>query len=127
MYTFNIMDITIVALLFFVGLSPQQAESGSQPPQRTAELVGHVISVETHRSQHTTQNGGFGTSISRDTEIQVGNLVYECSQIHRHIQVGKDYPITIGADKHGVAKKLILTVGEKKYIYRISGTREVKN
>jgi len=29
-------------------------------------------------------------------------------------------------DKHGVAKKLDLIVGEKKYGYKITGTREAK-
>jgi hypothetical protein len=65
--------------------------------------------------------------VQRDTEIQVGNLVYESSQIHKEVQVGKDYPATIETDKHGVAKKLDLIVGEKKYTYRITGTREAKS
>jgi hypothetical protein len=62
------------------------------------------------------------TPVQRDTEIQVGNLIYESSQIHKEVQVGKDYP-----DKHGVAKKLDLIVGEKKYTYKITGTREAKS
>jgi hypothetical protein len=64
--------------------------------------------------------------VERDTEIQVGNIVYESSQIHKEVTVGKDYPVNIEADKHGVAKKLDVIDGEKKYTYRISGTREVK-
>jgi len=65
--------------------------------------------------------------VERDTEIQVGNLVYESSQIHKEVQVGKDYPVTVETDKHGAAKKLVLTVGEKTYAYKVTGTREAKS
>ena len=118
------------ALLLAVPVGAQQA--AQQPAQ---QLTGHVLSAETHRSHHTTSvynpstgqySHGGGTSVERDTEIQVGNLVYESSQIHKEVQVGKDYPVTIETDKHGNAKKLALTVGEKTYTYRITGTREAK-
>jgi hypothetical protein len=64
--------------------------------------------------------------VERDTEIQVGNLVYESSHIHKEVQVGKDYPVTIETDKHGTAKRITVKVGEKAYTYRITGSREVK-
>jgi hypothetical protein len=35
--------------------------------------------------------------------------------------------VTIETDKHGVAKKLDLMIGEKKYTYRVTGTREAKS
>jgi len=35
--------------------------------------------------------------------------------------------VNIEADKHGAAKKLDVIDGEKKYTYRITGTREVKS
>lgn len=90
------------------------------------------MSAETHKSHHTTsvynsstgQSTGGGTSVQRDTEIQVGNLIYESSQIHKEVLVGKDYPVNIETDKHGAAKKLTLTGGEKTYSYRVTGTRE---
>jgi hypothetical protein len=125
----------IAALLLAVPLVAQQpAPPERQTPAQPA-VTGHVLSAETHRSHHTTSvynsstgqySHGGGTSVERDTEIQVGNLVYDSSQIHKEIQVGKDYPVTIETDKHGVAKKLTLTVGEKTYTYRITGTREAK-
>jgi hypothetical protein len=120
-------------LLLAVPVVAQQA--AQQPVQPAAQLTGHVLSAETHRSHHTTSvynssNGqyshGGGTSVERDTEIQVGNLVYESSQIHKEVKVGKDYPLSIETDKHGVVKKLDMIDGEKKYTYRITGTREVK-
>ena len=121
-------------LLLAVPVVAQQA--AQQPVQPAAQLTGHVLSAEKHRSHHTTSvynssNGqyshGGGTSVERDTEIQVGNLVYESSQIHKEVTVGKDYPVNIEADKHGVAKKLDVIDGEKKYTYRITGTREAKS
>jgi hypothetical protein len=63
---------------------------------------------------------------SCDTEVQVGNLVYESSQIHKEVQVGKDYPVIIETDKHGVSKKLDVVVGGKKYTFKITGARESK-
>jgi hypothetical protein len=42
-------------------------------------------------------------------------VVYGASQIHKEVQVGKDYPVEIEIDKHGTAKKLDVIVGEKKY------------
>jgi hypothetical protein len=45
--------------------------------------------------------------------------------MYKEIQVGKEYPVTIETDKHGTAKKLTVTVGEKSYTYRITETREV--
>jgi hypothetical protein len=124
--------ILATVLLLAVPVMAQQA--AQQPVQPAAQLTGHVLSAEMHRSQHTTSiynaNGqyshGGGTSVERDTEIQVGNLVYESSQIHKEVTVGKDYPVNIEADKHGVAKKLDVIDGEKKYTYRITGTREAK-
>ena len=98
-------------------------------------MTGHILSAETHRSHHSTSvynpstgqtSYGGGNSVQRDTEIQVGNLVYESSQVHKEVQVGKDYPVTIETDKHGVAKKLDLIVGEKQFTYKITGTREAK-
>jgi negative regulator of sigma E activity len=114
----------ITALLLTVPVTAQQ--TAQQPEQPVArQLTGHVLSAETHRSHHSTSvynpstgqtSSGGGNSIERDTEIQVGNLVYESSQIHKEVQVAKDYPVTIETDKHGVAKKLALIVGEKKYL-----------
>ena len=133
---------TLIATLFSAmliliqHLTAQQAAQQPAQPVTVQQLTGHVLSAETHRSHHSTSvynpstgqtSSGGGTSIERDTEIQVGNLVYESSQIHKEVQVGKDYPANIEADKHGVAKKLDLVVGEKKYTYKITGTREVKS
>jgi len=124
----------IVASLLAVPVVAQQV--AQQPPQpATQQQTGHILSAETHRSHHSTsiynpstgQNSyGGGTSVQRDTEIQVGNLIYESSQIHKEVQVGKDYPVSIETDKHGVARKLEVVVGEKKYTYKITGTREGK-
>jgi hypothetical protein len=128
----------IAALLLAVPVVAQQtAQQPEQPVAQPAaqQLTGHVLSAETHRSHHSTSvynpstgqtSSGGGTSIQRDTEIQIGNLVYESSQIHKEVQVGKDYPVTVETDKHGSAKKLTVTVGEKTYTYRITGTREAK-
>jgi len=84
-----------------------------------------IASTSAYNSSTGQTSYGGGNSVQRDTEIQVGNLVYESSQIHKEVQVGKDYPVNIETDRHGVAKKLDLIVGEKKYTYRITGTREV--
>ena len=120
----------VAALLCAVPVMAQQA---TQPA--TQQLTGHILSAEKHRSHHATtiysstgesSNGG-GISVQRDTEIQIGNLVYGASQIHNEVQVGKDYPVEIETDKHGTAKKLDVIVGGKKYTYRITGTREVKS
>jgi len=114
---------------------PQQSEQ-QQPKSATQQQVGHVVRVSKHASYHTTsvynaQTGqysyGGGTSAEVDTEIQVGSFIYECPRIHKDVQVGKDYPVTIETDKHGNARKLTLTVGEKAYTYRIAGTREAKS
>jgi hypothetical protein len=119
----------IAALLLATVVVAQQAA------QQAAQLTGHVLSAETHKSHHSTsvynpstgQNTyGGGTSVQRDTEIRVGNLIYESSQIHKEVQVGKEYPVTIETDKHGSVKKLALTVGEKTYSYKVTGTREAK-
>jgi hypothetical protein len=129
---------TLAAALLLAFPVAQLAAQQPAPPvaQSAAQLTGHVLSAETHRSHHSTSvynpstgqtSSGGGTSIQRDTEIQVGSLIYESSQIHKEVQVGKDYPVTIEADKHGAVKKLDLVVGEKKYSYRITGTREAKS
>jgi hypothetical protein len=119
----------MTALLVTVPVLAQQTTQQAAQPA----VTGHVLSAETHRSHHSTSvynpstgqtSSGGGTSVQRETEIQVGNLIYESSQIHREVQVGKDYPVIIETDKHGVAKKLDVIVGEKKYTYRITGTRE---
>ena len=135
----NMKTYTLAAaLLLAVPVVAQQAAPQSAQPvaQPAAQLTGHILSAETHRSHHSTSvynpstgqtSSGGGTSIERDTEIQVGNLIYESSQIHKEVQVGKDYPVTIETDKHGVPKKLDLIVGEKTYTYRITGTREAKS
>jgi hypothetical protein len=116
----------VVALLFAVPLVAQQPAH---------QLTGHILSAEKHRSHHAatiysstgeSSNGG-GISVQRETEIQIGNLVYGASQIHHDVQVGKDYPVEIETDKHGTAKKLDVIVGEKKYTYRITGIREAKS
>lgn len=74
----------IVALLLAMSVVAQQA---AQQPARpvaqpaTQQQTGHVLSAETHKSHHTTsvynsstgQSSGSGTSVQRDTEIQVGN------------------------------------------------------
>lgn len=131
----------IAALLLAVPVVAQQAaqqpaQAETRTPQPAAQLTGHVLSAETHKSHHSTSvynstNGqwshGGGTSVQRDTEIQVGNLIYESSQIHKEVLVGKDYPVNIETDKHDAAKKLTLTVGEKTYSYKVSGTREAKS
>jgi len=129
----------VVALLLTVPVAARQVpqEAAQQPAQpATQQLSGHVLSAETHKSHHTTSvynsstgqySHGGGTSVQRDTEIQVGNLIYESSQIHKEVQVGKDYPVNIETDRHGVAKKLDVIVGEKTYTYKITGTREVKS
>jgi len=128
----------IAALLLAAVLVAQQAaqQPAQSPAQPAAQLTGHILSAETHKSHHSTSDynsatgqwsHGSGTSVQRDTEIQVGNLIYESSQIHKEVQVGKDYPVSIEPDKHGVTKKLDLIVGEKKYTYKITGTREAKS
>jgi hypothetical protein len=123
----------MAGLLLAVPVVAQQA--AQQPAQPAGQLTGHVLSAETHKSHHSTSvynpstgqtSYGGGNSVQRDTEIQVGNLVYESSQIHKEVQVGKDYPISIETDKHGAAKKLDVIEGEKKYTYKITGTREAK-
>jgi hypothetical protein len=105
------------------------------PPFAQPAATGHVLSAETHRSHHSTSvynsgtgqySHGSGVSVERDTEIQVGNLVYESSEVHKEVQVGKDYPVAFETDKHGIVKKLAVTVGEKTYAYRVTGTREAK-
>jgi hypothetical protein len=110
---------------------PVVAQQAAQPAH---QLTGHILSAEKHRSHHATtiysstgesSNGG-GISVQRDTEIQVGNLVYGASQIHNEVQVGKDYPVEIETDKHGNAKKLDVIVGEKKYTYSSTVILEVK-
>jgi hypothetical protein len=133
----------VAALLLTVPVGAREvareaAQQAAQPVAQpaTQQQSGHILSAETHRSHHTTsvynsssgQYGhGGGTSVQRDTEIQVGNLIYESSQIHKEVQVGKDYPVNIETDKNGVAKKLNVIVGEKRYTYRITGTREAKS
>lgn len=121
----------IATILFGISVAGQEA---SLPTLR--QRMAHVLSAETHRSHHSTsvynpttgQNSyGGGNSVERDTEIQIGNLVYESPQIHKEVQVGKDYPVTIELDKHGNAKQLALTVGGKTYTYKITGTREVRS
>jgi hypothetical protein len=111
-----------VALMVAVAVNAQQQ-------------TGHVLSAETHRSHGTssiynqssgTWSHGSTNSKDSDTEIQVGNLVYASPRIHKEIQVGKDYPVTIETDKHDNPKKLTLVVGEKSYTYGVAGTREVK-
>jgi hypothetical protein len=119
----------VAALLFAVPVVAQQ------PAQPTQQLTGHILSAEKHRSHHATtiysstgesSNGG-GISVQRETDIQIGKVVYGSSQIHNEVQVGKDYPVEIETDKHGTAKKLDVIVGDKKYTYRIAGMREVKS
>ncbi len=51
------------------------------------------------------------------TVIQVGNLLYESSQFHKELAVGRDYPVVIEVDNQGNAKRLILDVGGKAYTY----------
>jgi hypothetical protein len=106
-----------MALLLAFPVAQLAAQQPAQPvEQSAAQLTGHP-------STGQTSSGG-GTSIQRDTEIRVGNLVYESSQIHKEVRVGKDYPVTIETDKHGVVKKLGVIDGEKKFTYKITGTRE---
>ena len=132
----------VAALLLTMAVGARQAAQGAvqqtaQPVAQPAkqQQTGHVLSAETHKSHHTTSvynsatgqySHGGGTSVQRDTEIQVGNLIYESSQIHKEVQVGKDYPVNFETDKNGVAKKLDVIVGEKRYTYKITGTREAK-
>jgi len=117
----------VATLLFAVPVVAQQAAQ--------QQLTGHILRAEKHRSHNAatiysstgeSSNGG-GISVQRETEIQIGNVVYGASQIHKEVQVGKDYPVEIESDKHGTAKKLDVIVGEKKYTYRITGIREVKS
>jgi hypothetical protein len=123
----------VATLLFAVPFMAQQAEQPAQPT--TQQLTGHILSAAKHRSHNATtiysstgesSNGG-GFSVQRETDIQIGNVVYGSYQIHNEVQVGKDYPVEIETDKHGNVKKLDVIVGEKKYTYRIMGTREVKS
>ena len=86
--------------------------------QTSQQLTGHILRAESKSSRKFAE---------RYTEIQVGNLVYACSGMHKQIQPGKDYSVTIETDKHGAANKLTVTVGEKSYTYRIIETREVKS
>lgn len=127
------MYILIAALLLAVHVVAQQAPQ--QPAQPATQQTGHVLSAETHGASGTTSSYDYSTgkwshgstnAAESSTEIQVGNLVYESSRIYKEVQVGKDYPVTIETDKHGVAKKLTLLVAEKSYTYRITGTREAK-
>jgi hypothetical protein len=136
--------ILTTALLLALPVGALQAVepmTTQQPAQPAAEpsaqqFTGHILSAETHKSHHTTSvynsssgqySHGGGTSVQRDTEIHVGNLIYESSQIHKEIQVGKDYAVNVETDKQGVAKKLDVIVGEKKYTYKITGTREARS
>lgn len=121
--------IFVATLSFAVPVVAQQAV---QPAQ---QLTGHILSAGKHRSRNATtiysstgesSNGG-GISLQRETDIQIGNVVYGAPQIHKEVQVGKDYPVEIETDKQGNVKKLDVIVGEKKYTYRIMGTREVKS
>jgi hypothetical protein len=116
---------------------PAAAQQAVPPPTLTAtQLAGHILSAETHSSHGTNSSynqatgkwsHGSSNAVESATEIQVGNLVYESPRIHKEVQVGKDYPVNIEIDKHGVAKKLDVMVGEKKYTYRVTGTRETKS
>jgi hypothetical protein len=121
---------TLVATLLFA--VPVVAQQAAQPAQ---QLTGHILSAEKHRSRNATtiysstgesSNGG-GISVQRETDIQIGNVVYGAPQIHKEVQVGKDYPLEIETDKQGNVKKLGVIVGDKKYTYRIMGTREIKS
>jgi hypothetical protein len=116
-----------------------QQQPQQQQPQQQQPQTGHVLSAETNRTQGSTSTSTYnqatgkwtygtssGSAVRRDTEIQVGNLVYKSSQIHKDVVVGKDYPVVFETDKHGNAKKLGLVVGDKTYTYRITGTREVQ-
>jgi hypothetical protein len=124
----------IATLLLAVPVAAQQA--AQLPTQPVQQLTGHVLGAERHRSHGTTStynqsagtwNHGSSNAVESNTEIQVGNFVYESSQIHKEVQVGKDYSVVIEAGKHGIAKKLDVIDGEKKYTYRITGTREAKS
>lgn len=117
----------VATLLFAVPVVAQQ------PAQQ--QLTGHILSAARHRSHNATtiyssageSSNGAGISVQRETEIQIGNVVYGAPQIHKEVQVGKDYPVEIETDKQGNVKKLDVIVGGKKYTYRIMGTREVKS
>ena len=125
----------ILASLILVFALPLMAQQPAQQTTQLTQQIGHVLSSETHHTHGTTSvynqstgqySYGSSNAVERDTEIQVGNLVYSCPRVHKEVQVGKDYPVSIEIDKHGVAKKLMLLVGEKTYAYRITGTREAK-
>lgn len=105
-------------------------------PVFAQQPTGHVLSAEAHRSHHSTSiynsstgqySHGSGVTVEGQTEIQVGNLIYQSPRIHKEVQVGKDYRVNIETDKHGTAKKLDVMDGEKKYTYRITGTREAQS
>jgi hypothetical protein len=130
---------TLVVVLFVAasfgaqGMAQQSQPANQESTPATQQLTGHVLSAESHSARHATSlynsstgqySRGRGTSIQSETEIQVGKLVYESAQIHKEVQVGKDYPVVVETDKHGVAKKLDVMIGEKKYTYHLSGTRE---
>jgi hypothetical protein len=118
---------SLAALLLAAPLTAQQPTA---PQQQT----GHELSTEVHASQstlsaHNNKTGnthGTINQVESDTEIQIGNVIYESAQFHREIVAGKDYPATIETDKRGSPKKVDLVVGEKTYTYRITGTREAK-
>ena len=99
--------IFIAALFFAAPLAAQQP-------------TGHVVSAG-------RLHPGVLFAAEQQTEIQVGNLIYESLGLHKQVQVGKDYPVNVETNKQGVAKKLVVIAGDKKYTYRIMRTREVKS
>ncbi len=134
MKAYTLVAVLLMTASFDTQMRAQQSQPANQESAAaTQQLTGHVLSAETHRSHHTTSvynsstgqySHGGGNSVQSETEIQVGKLIYESAQIHKEVQVGKDYPVVVETDKHGVAKKLDVMIGEKKYTYHLSGTRE---
>jgi len=106
---------TIITLLLAATIVAQQP---TLPTMSPAQPMGHIQSGELTFL--------CGDAVLHETWIQVGNLVYASPQIYKEVQMDKDYPVNIKTDKHGVAKKLEVMVGEKKYTYRIRATYEVK-
>lgn len=129
--------LMLLAFLFSASaiVAQQPSQPGSQQP------TAHVLGIGTHKTHSTdsyidpgASSGGKpltkdadATWTQRVTVIQIDKLIYESPQIHKEVQDGADYPVTVENDKHGVPKKLILTVGNKTLTYSVARTREAKS
>jgi hypothetical protein len=133
----DMKKLTLVAVFCFA--SPIVAQNPSQPAsqQPTARVLGigthKTHSIDSYIDPQSSCSGkpqvhdADASWTQRVTVIQIAKLVYESPQIYKEVQDGADYPVTIESDKHGVPKKLILTVGNKTFKYSIARTREAKS